>query len=123
MRDETYNEDRELDRYILDHFGKFMTELERLGQKSIMAEYKAESAGSSRMVEMLIEKWGSKDNPDVVKALSEGVDIFKRRVRERILIDHESEIFINRCPECNNIVMTPKAQMCLWCNFAWHKDS
>lgn len=100
-----------------------MTELERLGQKSIMAEYKAENADSSRMAEMLIEKWDSKNNLDVVKALSEGVDVFRRRVRERILIDHESEIFINRCPECNNIVMTPKVQMCLWCNFAWHKDS
>jgi len=75
------------------------------------------------MAEMLIEKQGSKNNLDVLKAFSEGVDVCRRRVRERILIDHESEIFINRCPKCNNIVMTPSVQMCLWCNFAWHKDS
>ena len=54
-----------------------MTELERLGQKSILAEYKAENAGSPRMAEMLIEKWGSKNNPDVVKALSEGAGVFR----------------------------------------------
>ena len=123
MRNLIYDEQRELDRYILDHFGKFMTDLERLGQKSAFAKDKANSSDSPRMAKILIDKWGSENNPEVVKALSEGVDVFRRRVRERILKDHEAEIFINRCSKCNNIVMTPKAQMCLWCNFSWHKDS
>ena len=123
MRNKSYNEDQELDRYILDHFGGFMTELERLGQKSVFAKDKAENSDSQRMAKILIDKWGSQNNPDVVDALSEGVAVFRRRVRERILKDHESEIFINRCLNCNKIVMTPRAQMCLWCNFSWHKDS
>ena len=100
-----------------------MTELERLGQKSAFAKDKAENSDSQRMAKILIDKWGSQNNPDVVDALSEGVAVFRRRVRERILKDHESEIFINRCLNCNKIVMTPRAKMCLWCNFSWHKDS
>ena len=123
MRNSTYDEERELDRYVLDHFGKFMTDLESLGQKSAFAKDKADASSSPRMAKTLIDKWGSENNPDVVKALEEGVDAFRRRVRERILKDHESEIFINRCLQCNKIVMTPRAQMCLWCNFSWHKDS
>ena len=123
MNSSSYDENRELDRYVLNYFGNFMTELERLGQTAVIAEDKAKNTESSRMSKILIDKWGEKNNPGVVKTLSEGIDKFRRRVRERILEDHKEAIFINRCPQCNNIVMTPKAKMCLWCNYSWHKDS
>ncbi len=122
MRSE-YDEDLELDRYVLNHFGHLMTDLERLGQKSVFAQEKASNQVSEKMKQVLLDKWGSLNNPEVVEALSGGVEQFRRTVRKRILKDHEESVFLNRCPKCTNLLETPRAQMCLWCNHSWHPSS
>lgn len=119
MEENKYNEEKELDRYVLRYYPIFMTQLESLAQKAVFAEEKAQSTDHEGMANMLRNKWGSKDNLDVGAMLSDGVAVFRRRVRNRILKEHESEVFINRCTECNKIVKTPMAKLCLWCGFSW----
>lgn len=119
MEENKYDEEKELDRYVINYYPSLMTQLEFLGQKAVFAEKKAQSTGHEGMVNMLRNKWGGKDNPEVGAMLSDGVAVFLRRVRVRILKEHESEVFINRCPECNKIVKTPMAKLCLWCGFSW----
>ena len=116
-----YDEDAELDKYVLSSYPNLMTRLEALGQKAAFAEQKAENTTSKAMADKLREKWGSQNNPEVVAALSKGVEIFRRTVRNRILQDHADDVFLNRCPECDKLVRTPKAKLCLWCGHSWHE--
>lgn len=119
MEDKNYDEEKELDRYVLAYYPNLMTQLESLGQKAAFSEEKAQSSNSLAMENKLRDKWGSQNNPEVVAALSEGVDVFRRKVRNRILKEHEKEVFLNRCHKCNKLVKTPMAKMCLWCGYSW----
>ena len=62
----------------------------------------------------------SMDDPMVVAALADGETKFYNRVCDRIWREHKSEIDVPRCPECNCIVKTSRAQQCLWCGHDWH---
>jgi len=119
MKKIQYNEDIELDRYVLDYFPQLMTEKEYLAQQSIYAEVKADSTNCLVLKKKIIKKWGASEDLVVKALLADGIDAFRRKVRQRIVQDHGSKIFINRCPQCNKVVMTPKARVCLWCHFSW----
>ncbi len=123
MSEIEYNEETELDRYVLSYYPNLMTRLESLAQKAAFAEQKAVNSSSENMARKLREKWGHKDDPEVVAALSQGVEIFRRRVRERILRDHGDEVFLNKCSKCEKLVKTPRAKLCLWCGHSWHESS
>ncbi len=117
-----YNEDAELDRYVLAYYPNLMTRLESLGQKAAFSEEKADGASES-MARKLREKWGHQNDPEVVAALSQGTDTFRRRVRERILRENSDEVFLNKCAKCEKLVKTPRAKLCLWCGHSWHENS
>ncbi len=119
MEEKVYDEEKELDRYVLEYYPNLMTPLESLGQKAVFAEKKAQSSNSPNMAKKLCEKWGSQNNPDVVAALSCGSDVFLSKVRNRILKENEKEVFLNRCHKCNKLVKTPMAKMCLWGGYSW----
>ena len=116
-----YDEEAELDRYVIKNYPDLMTTLEAEVRVAAIAQQKAEHA-SPRMGEIIKARYGRCDDPEVVAALSDGVDVFRRRVRQRILREHPEKVFINRCPKCNRVVRTPKAKLCLWCGHSWHKQ-
>ena len=119
MTGEVYDEADVLREYILHNYGYLMTDIERLARRAIAVDVK--SAGRpDRLTKMVEAKWGRRDNPDVQAALSGGVTDFERAVVARILSEHESDVFINRCPECDRILRTPRAKMCVWCGNSWH---
>ena len=117
-----YNETEHLIEYVIRHYSYLFTRLESLGFKAAMADEKAKSS-SSTMAKKLRDKWGAENNPEVVEALSEGYDAFKFAVYTRLIKEHKNEIFINRCPNCNKIVKTPKAKQCPWCFNSWHEKN
>jgi hypothetical protein len=114
-----YNEDKILTDYIWSYGYQYMTELEIFGQKAVYAKFKAENS-SPAMAEILLEKWGCQNNPEVQEALSRGIEEFKVAVRNRILRDHPE--LVKRCPYCEKILRTPKAQQCRWCLKSWHSQ-
>ena len=119
----TYDDDRELTAYIWRNYRTLLTPLESLADKALMAEFKAEHS-SPRMAKTIRERWGSKDDPDVVAALADGPEIFRDRVRDRVLCECSDEVILNRCSQCSRLVATPLAQQCLWCGHDWHsKDT
>jgi hypothetical protein len=117
---DAYDEDAELVRYVNDHYYSLMTVLERLGQKAAFVEEKA-SRSSPGMAATLRRQWGAQNDPEVVAALTQGVDAFRARVAQRILRDHADEVFLNRCSACGRLTRTPRAQQCLWCGHDWHE--
>lgn len=117
---DNYDDDAELTAYIWHNYRHLLTNLESLADKAVMAEQKAQSS-SERMAKVLRERWGGQNGSRVVEALKDGHEVFRKRVRERVLESSGDDVFINRCPSCQRIVATPKAQQCLWCGHDWHK--
>lgn len=115
-----YDDDRELTNYILGHWCRLMTEFELRVSRAITARAKATASRSAEMAGVLNKTWGAVGDPAVETALADGPEIFRRRVRDRLLSEHAAEIFINRCPSCGRVVRTPLARQCFWCGFDWH---
>jgi len=114
-----YDEDRELTRYVWDYHEHLMTDFERRVGKAIFSRGKA-AAGSRAVSQLLNRLWGLTDDAEVNAALTVGEEVFRRRVCQRVLAEFGSEVFINRCPQCNRVVRTPKALQCFWCGCDWH---
>lgn len=46
---------------------------------------------------------------------------FRRRVVERILREHATEVYLNRCPKCDGLCRTPRAKQCMRCGHSWRE--
>jgi hypothetical protein len=115
-----YDEDRELTRYVWDHYQQLMTKFERRVGRAITGRAKAAAAQSTQMRAALDRNLGAVDDPEVSAALADGPEAARRRVRERLLAERAEEVFVNRCPSCARVVRTPQAQQCFWCGYDWH---
>ena len=115
----TYDDQRELTRYVFRNFHHLFTELEWLADRAVVAEFKAQHA-SDNMARTLRNKWGEAGKPEVAPLLADGPDAFRSRVTNRIVSECSDELFINRCAECDSVVATPKARQCLWCGHDWN---
>jgi hypothetical protein len=118
-----YDEDRELTTYVWDHYGHLMTEFEGRVRKAISGRMKSANAQSPQMSAAIDRLWSAIGDPEIESALAEGPEAFRRQVRDRILLAHGTEVFINRCPSCGRIVRTPQARQCFWCGFDWHSPT
>jgi len=116
-----YDEDRELTRYVWDHYQRFLTEFECRVGRAIIGRAKAAASQSPQMAELLTRQWGAVGDSEVEAVLGDGPEAFRRRVRDRLLSEYAAEIFVNRCPKCTRVVRTPQARQCFWCGFDWHR--
>jgi hypothetical protein len=114
-----YDDERELTRYVWDHFSHLMTDFERRVGLAILGRAKAATAGADPS-HPLLTRWGRTDDPEVNAALADGPERFRRRVSARVLSEAGAEVFVNRCPRCARVVRTPKARQCFRCGFDWH---
>lgn len=117
-----YLEESELTKYVWNHYQHLFSRLEQLAAKAAWAEDKANSASSLAMAKRIREKWGE-SAPEIIAALSDGVDAFRLRACGRVLQDCGDKIFINRCPAWNRILRTRRAKQCLWCSHSWHEKT
>lgn len=128
--------------YVINYFG-FMTEPEWLAYRAFSAQEKAKHPPSlleylrtnnpeayrALLAEEEAEYANSPDpleglrtsNPEAFALMTDGREEFMRRVRDRILRDHRDKVFLNNCPRCGGLAMTPKAQQCRWCFYDWHQ--
>lgn len=112
-----YDDDEILTDYVWHHCVSLMTRFEQLGHKAAFARVKANNSAPP-MAKRILEKWGAQNDPEVVEALSKGVEHFKLVVRDRVLRDNPG--IVNRCPKCSKICRTPRAKQCRWCMHDWH---
>ncbi len=114
-----YDEERELTRYVWDHYQELMTEFEQRVGWAHLAEGKA-AAGHQGVAEFILRRRSIAGDPEAEAALADGVEAFRQRVCRRVLAERGAEAFVNRCPRCRRVVRTPRARQCLWCGFDWH---
>jgi len=112
MSDE-YNEDTALTDYVWFNYSRLMTGAEVWGHKAAASPNPELNASYARY-------FGKEAWAQMVEAYKDGRDVFRRRVRDRVLREHSQTVKINRCPNCNCILKTPQARQCLWCGADWH---
>jgi acyl carrier protein len=119
-----YDEDAILTSYVWRYYNSQMTSFEHKAGGEILRSMKAESyaKGDAEKLEKLKIRFGLNKDPEVTRALNVGYEEYRKQVRVRLLNERSTEIFINRCPECNRIVRTPNAKQCLWCGCSWRRS-
>jgi hypothetical protein len=114
-----YDEDRVLTNYVCEHYSRYMTPLERGMMNAILLQQKMQLTQSSALRQKLLELH-QVSKEDYEAALVDGPEQYRRQVRNRLIAEHRSDVFINRCSQCQRVVRTPEARQCFWCGFDWH---
>src|SRR5262245_4083629 len=55
-----------------------------------------------------------------VTACSADMEALLDRVAERVLREHSTDVFLNRCPQSDALGRTPRARLCPECHYSWH---
>ncbi|MHC4884953.1 MAG: hypothetical protein ACYTGH_07705 [Planctomycetota bacterium] len=115
-----YNDAIELNAYVFKNYSNFLTKEESEILQAIEANHKAESYGMKKMKAYLKKHEAKGKKAAKSRSLAQEQKMFQTQVRNRVLEAHKDEVVINRCPECDNVVKTPRSKQCLWCNHSWH---
>lgn len=113
-------------RYVIFHYTHFMNAKERSAWTHLIATGKADAYRKLSLPEEFRREMvqhfseGCSTDPDVLQLVSDGGDAFFENTATRILHDHEVEIYLNRCPQCGEVTVTPRSKQCRYCKHDWH---
>jgi rubrerythrin len=111
----------ELARYLFDYLSDLLTDEEKTAYKNTLVQKKIDDADSEPMKRMLRKHWLSSDER-VLELLKDGEEAFFRKLEERVLRDNPDKDFMNLCPKCGYLTITPKAKQCRKCYHSWHVE-
>ncbi len=103
-----------LGRYVFRHYLRLATPLESGGwQIAIYAE--THGGRLSMQVMVPVERRAA-----AVALLANGVDAFYATAGRCVVDRHRADVYLNFCPRCGHLCLTPKAQQCFQCSHDWH---
>ena len=110
--------------YVFTYFGHLMTDQEKLASRHHSSLVKmgdpTEKENKARVRVSLKGGWMTID-PEVLKLLDNGIDDFQKRVVQRILTEHQNQVFLNLCSKCGQLARSPEAKQCR-CGHSWRED-
>ncbi|GAA4277579.1 hypothetical protein [Aquimarina mytili] len=116
--------DKELAKYIIKYYGGLLNDYERKAYQHILSMSKL---GWRRKNKKLLKAYESKGwistDPKVLELIKNGTEEFFRITAQRILNDHNEQIFINNCSKCKKLTRTPEARQCRHCGNKWFDES
>ncbi len=62
-------------------------------------------------------------DPEAAALTKLGPERLYVHIRDRVLRDHGDDVVFNRCPACDRVACTPRAQQCFHCGHDWHGES
>lgn len=107
----------ELIDYIYQYCEEFKTSDEKLAGRTILYQ---EKNMNDKFREIIISKGWYSDAEHIKAMIADGNDSFKRKVAERIFLQHHDELKLNLCPKCFKITRSPLAKQCRFCFHDWH---
>lgn len=110
----------ELAKYLYDYCSDLLTGEEKAAYKNTLVLKKTENDDSPAKKKMLREAWFSSDEK-VLSLLKNGEESFFRNLENRVLRDNPHKKFLNLCPKCGYLTVTPEAKQCRKCYFSWHE--
>lgn len=105
---------------VLRYHPHLLTEFERKAIVAFDARWRIALAHDPEVIQHQLRLAGAFDTPGLGAVMSRGYETFCRDIAARVLLEHATELVLNRCPRCDRIVRTPKARQCLWCFHDWH---
>ena len=107
-------------RYISNYYHRFFNEKENIAHRHITSLFKlnGESESSSRYKIYKRKGWITNDI-EALNLIKNGETEFFINTANRILEEHNEEIFLNNCPICQKLARTPKARQCRHCGNKW----
>jgi hypothetical protein len=115
-----YDEEHEIAKYVWRHYGDLFTAAEKRAYMPYLWERMKVEKGRD-VVEFEWKQNRIAEDAEVMALLADGVEAFHRRAAQRVLREHGSRVFLNRCRRCGRLVRTPLARQCLWCGYDWHQ--
>ncbi len=117
--------DRETVRYIIDNFGDLLPLTERLALRrpytpaggSFLRDYQL-----NNLTIMYRDKGLLPAGMEVLDLIKLGPERMELLLAERLLLDFNSQVFMNKCPRCGKLARTAYAKQCRHCNHSW-RDS
>jgi hypothetical protein len=115
--------DKELARYIVNHFDGLLADKEKLGLKQLRHQYKIDHADNKNDTERKIQLYKKigwlTDDKEVLELVQGGQDVLDQKIANRIMSEHADKVFINNCPSCGQLARTPQAKQCRHCGHSW----
>jgi hypothetical protein len=105
---------------VLRYHTHLLTEFERKAIVAFDARWRIALARDPEVMQHQLRVAGVFDTPGLGAVMSRGYEAFCRDIAARVLFEHAGELVLNRCPQCERIVRTPRARQCLWCFHDWH---
>ncbi len=105
-------------KYIIDYFPNLMTEKERIALRHLNSEFKTD--GNPKMEKMYRKKGWLTDDQDALNLIKNGSEIFRLNVADRIIKERSSDLYLNKCPNCEKLTRTPQSRQCRFCGHNWH---
>lgn len=105
---------------VLRYHPHLLSEFERKAIAAFDARWRIALADDPEMMLHQLKAAGVFDAPGLGAVMSRSYETFCRDIAARVLLEHATELILNRCPRCDRIVRTPKARQCLWCFHDWH---
>ncbi len=105
---------------VLRYHPHLLTEFERKAIVAFDARWRIALAHDPEVMQHQLRQAGVFDTPGLGAVMSRGYETFCRDIAARVLLEHATDLVLNRCPRCDRIVRTPKARQCLWCFHDWH---
>ena len=115
----SYDDEAELASYIVRNHSGLFSPFEQRVEGAALARIKFAAYEIGSPVQRMLDKKCQFGDVEINAALAKGLRDFRMRVASRILAEHP-DLQINRCPQCNCIVRTPRARQCFWCGYDWH---
>ncbi len=121
------SKNQQVARCVVFHYSQCMNATERLAYEHIVAASKAASwQENASLIEELRKEIVSSysdsisTDPEVLSLASGGWESFLEQTAARILGEHGADIYLNRCPKCGEVTVTPRAKQCRYCLHDWH---
>jgi hypothetical protein len=114
---------RRVTEYIYRHYPSLLTDVERSHARLRDDRFKAAASEARRRKEeagLQVDSWENL-YPDLHEQLEEGtIGLDMDRAAARVLQERPHEVFLNTCPKCGSLCLTPRARACLDCGHTWH---
>ena len=111
-----YAEEHELGRYVWKNYSHALTDCEQATHIAVVLKLKATNPSFEPVVARYCERHSlGVEVATFANRGLKGLHAFEKKCCGRLLREHGSQIYINRCERCHRIVATPVACVCLWC--------
>ncbi len=110
--------DKEKIRYILNYFPNLMSEKEYIAHRHLMAS--AKSKGRKEIENIFLKKGLLTEDTEALKLTELGFENLRFKIAERILTEEPNNLYLNKCPKCGKLTITPQSRQCKNCGEKWH---